>query len=341
VKKEWFRKNQPSFDELEEHACPNCSHEFKGFYCPNCGQSDSEFNRPFGFVFYDFLGNFVSFDTRFLRTFRDLVFRPGFLTLEFFRGHRARYAPPFRVYIFLSFVLFLLLQLLTNQGLNTALDYELADNDQIVLADSLIQENVDSLDVGQFIETEDSTEIAEFKLNYSDLLNQQTIHGKLRNLADQLEEGVRETEDPVKRTKLLNLVHLLRSPESLVSRILKYLSYAFFVLLPVFGLLLKLFYVRQKVFYIRHLIFSVHIHAFMFSLLSLVVAINLIFSWEVASWSLWLLAFVPVYIYLALRNFYRQPYVKTFIKFLLLGVVYNLILQFALVCIFISALGVL
>src|SRR5690606_2550926 len=131
------------------------------------------------------------------------------------------------------------------------------------------------------------------------------------------------------------------APDLLISRLLKYLSYAFFVLLPVFALLLKLFYLRRKVYYTRHLVFSVHIHSFIFFVLSLVVAFILIVPGKTGFISLWLLLLVPVYIYLSLKTFYRQSYLNTMVKFLLVGFVNNTILLIAFVYVFINALGVL
>ena len=100
-------RNSIPVDELDPVKCENCGHEFQGHFCPNCGQEVAEFNRPFGFILYDFAGNFFAFDTRFFRTLKYLLFRPGFLTSEFFQGRRMSYSPPFRIFVFLSFIVFL------------------------------------------------------------------------------------------------------------------------------------------------------------------------------------------------------------------------------------------
>ncbi len=338
--KRWFRKDKRRLEELDQTTCLNCRQVYQGFYCPNCGQSTSEFDRPFGFVFYDFLGNFLAFDSRFFHTYRDLIFKPGFLTKEFFKGRRARYAPPFRGYIFMSFVLFLLLQIMTTRSLNSALEYSLdSDPEVAAAADSLVAMASDSLVVELPTATEDSSSFAGVELD--ELLTADNVRGSMRSLADQLEENAKTEEDPGDRRRMVQFVDTLRSPEQLIARMLKYLSYAFFVLLPVFALLLKLFYVRRKVFYIRHLVFSVHLHSFIFFLLSLVVGVNLLFPGKIGVFSLWLLLLVPVYIYIAMKKFYQQGYFKTLVKFVVLGGFYNLLLLFLFVTVFINALGVL
>ena len=52
----------------ETQVCKNCETQFKGNYCPNCGQSVKEVDKPFSIIFYDFLGNIFAFDTRFYKS---------------------------------------------------------------------------------------------------------------------------------------------------------------------------------------------------------------------------------------------------------------------------------
>lgn len=53
-----------------------------------------------------------AFDSRVWQTLIVLMRRPGLLTLHYWRGMRARYVAPVRLYLFISFVTFLLLALL-------------------------------------------------------------------------------------------------------------------------------------------------------------------------------------------------------------------------------------
>ena len=99
----------------EEYTCKNCSKKFYGNYCPECGQSVKEFERPFQFLIVDFMGNIFAFDTRFWKTFVAILFKPGTLILDYVKGHRVKYMPPFRFYVFISFVFFLLLNIYTAQ----------------------------------------------------------------------------------------------------------------------------------------------------------------------------------------------------------------------------------
>ncbi len=57
----------------------------------------------------DVLGNTLQWDSRLWLTLKLLFLRPGQLARDWIEGKRARYVPPFRLYIIASFILFLLL----------------------------------------------------------------------------------------------------------------------------------------------------------------------------------------------------------------------------------------
>ncbi len=59
-------------------------------------------------LFHDVLHDLVHLDSRVWRTLVALLFRPGRLTNEFITGRRTFYLPPFRLYLVLSLVYFLL-----------------------------------------------------------------------------------------------------------------------------------------------------------------------------------------------------------------------------------------
>lgn len=100
-----------------EIHCKNCDTQFHGKYCPECGQSVKEFERPIQFLIMDFMGNMFAFDTRFWKTLTSILFKPGALAQDYVIGRRARYMPPFRFYVFVSFVFFLLLNFHSSRSL--------------------------------------------------------------------------------------------------------------------------------------------------------------------------------------------------------------------------------
>jgi len=326
--KGWFNKERVPIEELEPHQCPNCGTAFQGYYCPNCGQSDTEFDRPFGFVIYNFMGDFFAFDARFFQTFKYLLLKPGFLTTEFLEGRRQRYAPPFRIFIFLSFVLFLLLQVLTGRVLKDDVDWSPQNEEQAVAIDSLSVQlsNVAELDtVGQSL-----------NVDVDSLFANGSLESKLQTLSKSVDQKLQAETDPEARESLLRMKRNLSSPRALTNTFLKYLSWAFFVMLPVFALLLSVFYWRRKLHFIRHLVFSVHIHSFVFLLNILLVALS--FLWHLPGWVFGISVLGGnIYIYMALKRFYGQGYLKTFVKFMVLGGVYSLCVATAVVWVIYNA----
>lgn len=100
--------------------CENCGTPLSGPFCAQCGQHDFEFHRSFGHVFLDALENFFHFDAKLFRNFIALLFQPGKLSADFNAGKRAAQMPPFRLYIFVSFLFFFLVFLSDNRPTNFA-----------------------------------------------------------------------------------------------------------------------------------------------------------------------------------------------------------------------------
>ena len=86
--------------------CPNCGAAAPSRYCAECGQ-DTRVDIPtVGALIGEFLDGAFNLDSRIWRTLVPLILRPGFLTLEYVAGRRARYVAPVRLYLVLSLIFF-------------------------------------------------------------------------------------------------------------------------------------------------------------------------------------------------------------------------------------------
>ncbi len=98
----------------KQAICSNCSYAFAETtvdnFCPNCGQENLDKNVSFGDLFSDFIGNYLSLDSKLFRTIPRLMFFPGFLTNAFNNGKRISYLTPIRIYLFMSVLYFSFLQ---------------------------------------------------------------------------------------------------------------------------------------------------------------------------------------------------------------------------------------
>jgi hypothetical protein len=91
-------------------VCGNCGTELLGETCYQCGQPTKGLVRQFSSIVGDFLDTVLNVDTRVFRTLGPLIFKPGFLTQEYFSGRRIRYVSPVRLFFFLAVLTFLLAQ---------------------------------------------------------------------------------------------------------------------------------------------------------------------------------------------------------------------------------------
>jgi hypothetical protein len=96
--------------EAPTRRCENCGSPLYGDHCYACGQPTKGLVRHFSSILGDFFDTVFNIDSRVLRTLGPLLYRPGFLSLEYFAGRRVRYVTPMRLFLFLSLVAFFAVQ---------------------------------------------------------------------------------------------------------------------------------------------------------------------------------------------------------------------------------------
>ena len=64
---------------------------------------------PIGQFLKEFVGEVLSLDSRLVHTLRPLFTKPGQVATEYVAGHRARFVPPGRLFVFASFAMFVML----------------------------------------------------------------------------------------------------------------------------------------------------------------------------------------------------------------------------------------
>ena len=101
----------PTAREAPARRCENCGSPLYGEHCFQCGQPTKGLVRHFSSILGDFFDTVFNIDSRVLRTVGPLLFRPGYLSLEYFAGRRVRYVTPMRLFLFMSIVAFFAVQL--------------------------------------------------------------------------------------------------------------------------------------------------------------------------------------------------------------------------------------
>lgn len=138
---------------------------------------------------------------------------------------------------------------------------------------------------------------------------------------------------------LLNFSSVSEDPASLIEAMLNLLPLVLFFTMPVFALLLKCFYLFSKRLYMEHFIVALHSHSFLF--FALLISLSLMALSDIDALPdffagmfvnlYWLsLAWVPIYLLLMQRNVYAQGWILTFVKYSIIGILYLVMLMFAL-----------
>lgn len=306
----------------DEAACLNCGTQLKGQYCGHCGQRSRGRMISIWELLRDAFGDLFEFDSRLWRTLVPLLARPGQLTRDYLEGRRARYMPPFRTYLVLSVIFFVVAFFEPNDeikfllDLDTAVETEQSSGPQQTASTGLADDR--------------SAEIlADEEDNDSDFFDD------CENASISDEEDAPEwikkrlTDDFVKKICENNQK---RGSENFIDAMLDGIPIALIVLLPLMALVLKLLYPLSRRYFVEHLLFFVHFHAFFFLMLTLqLLFANLVGKIagddsaldSVKTLTLVVASFyIPVYLYKAMRRVYGQGHLVTICKYLTLLVAY-------------------
>lgn len=245
-------------------------------------------------------------DSRLWRTLWLLLSKPGFLTVEFLEGRRARYLPPFRLYLVLSVVLFLVAASVSHKAV--------------------------------FVTVSTSEKGAVQGLTVEQTSDQELPAEQAKRICEGARFGVGPASwEPRLRAACYKVVE--DRGERFIESFYHNLPRALFLLLPILALAMKLMYWRRH--YVEHLLFFIHNHAFTFVLFTLFTLLMAITSWGwlIALYVLIVLFYPPVYTYRAMRRVYDQGTRVTRLKFSALASVYLVfVVAIALVTSFYSLL---
>lgn len=82
--------------------CLCCGMKFRGEFCPCCGQPAKTDKLTFMQGASDLLGIFTNFDSGFLHTVLELLYRPGYMMNDYLSGRRSEYVKPMQLLFLLG-----------------------------------------------------------------------------------------------------------------------------------------------------------------------------------------------------------------------------------------------
>ncbi len=324
-------------------ACLNCGSPLGGQYCGQCGQRSTNRLISLFELIRDAFGDLFELDSRLWRTLVPLLVRPGQLTRDYLEGRRARYMPPFRMYLVLSLIFFVIA--FFNPRDDFAILYEPETVEQ-----AEIEERTEQLDQAR----EELEGLVEEGVVAPEILEQEVFSEDYEPTADndgfdfecntanfQLDsdegafgEWLARRVTPERAVEICERWRVL-GPQGFLSAVLDKTPAALILLLPIMALVLKILYPLSRRFYVEHLLYVVHFHSFFFLLLTLLILWGrLIAALPLPSWIgilpiVALTFWIPVYLFLSMRTVYQQGRLATTFKFLLLAVTY--VIGFAVV----------
>jgi hypothetical protein len=323
----------PELLSAQTLVCANCGAPLEGEYCTRCGQRHEPHVHSLTHFAGEAFESITHADSRLWRTLWFLLSKPGILTREFFAGRRVSYLPPFRLYLVISLLFFLVANLPEKfgahgkpdagekptaeriQGMNDAakaLETELATTPAAAVAASHIRAEAArekaALEAGggpiQTDGLQEKNAFTEFCASFA-----KTDPTANANYAQLHDVCLKTAEDHGK---------------ALWEAIVHNIPRAMFVFLPLLALAMMLIYWRPRRYYVEHLLFLVHNHGFVFLALAIVGLLDRIpglnghlglLKFAVGIYIVW-------YIFRAMRNYYQQSRVLTFAKYLTIGLAY-------------------
>jgi len=297
----------------KDKTCLNCRHVVEQKYCPNCGQENTDSRKTFHHLFIHFFEDLTHYENAFWKTIKNLLFKPSTLTKEYLSGKRLSYLAPVRLYIFISFVTFLLIALfpshISEDLTEITSNFEKVDKKEKKSWDEKSYLKSKTLDKSYF----------HFKtMKEIDSIQK---YGKEEEKLNQFQYWLQEKAVHVTETNTKKQI-IEKFIESFVHNLPKVL----FVIMPFFAFFLWIFHSKKRWYYFDHGIFTLHYFSFLllvflilFSLERIAQLINSTFINAIVN----IITFVGVlwafyYFFPAHHRFYGESRIVSFIKSMIL-----------------------
>lgn len=353
----------------KETDCLNCGATVQGRFCQVCGQENTEPKESFWHMFTHFLYDITHFDGSFFVTLKDLLFKPGFLSKEYMLGRRKKYLHPVRMYVFTSAVFFLVFfSMFHVSEKDVSIDNPGA---RVEEGFSTIKEEAfknaktkeDSADIAKGLQLLGYKEVPKPTPPDPDPDNENSNRGinfsfdremndyKTLKEYDSVQQILpkNKRDAGIKKIIIRKFVALNEDYKGdrqkiaveLINKFTHSFPYLLFVSLPLYALFLKLLYIRHRkqYYFADHGVFLVHLYVFTFLFLLFYFGLDKLEKqthWKALGIVQVILILTGLFYTLkAFRNFYRQGWGKTILKF----IIFNILCLISLILLFILFLG--
>ncbi len=355
----------------KEANCLNCGATVIGRYCHVCGQENTEPKETFWHMFTHFFYDITHFDGSFFVTLKDLLLKPGFLSREYMLGKRKKYLHPVRMYVFTSAVFFLVFFSLYHVSEKDMGDKD--NNEKVKERITTVKEEAfkeaktkeDSAKILRGLELLGLNEKPKSEKKDSVIKKRQTTNKgnvnftisedieKYKSVAEY--DSAQKTLPSEDRDGAISKMITRKSIElnqkyegdqrkifaELINKFLHSFPYLLFVSLPLYALFLKLLYIRHRkeYYFADHGVFLIHLYIFTFLFLLFYFGLDKLEKsthWTPIGYIKGILILTGIfYTVKAMKNFYKQKWGKTLLKF----IIFNILCLFSLIFLFVVFLA--
>jgi hypothetical protein len=292
----------------ESPDCLNCGNHLRGQYCGQCGQRSRSRLISLWELISDAFGDLFELDSRLWQTVVPLLTRPGRLTRDYLKGRRARFMPPFRMYLVMSVIFFVVAFFDPREELGLFFEPQ---TEAEIAAEAEQDEN----DIVIFDDEDEEIDDEEGECNIG------------ADGMDDLPPWLARRLTVERLTQVCERI-VADSGKSLSAKVIDSTPTALIVLLPLMALVLKALYPLSRRYYVEHLLFFVHFHAFVFLLLTIEILFarlaGLLGAPEVVTvlTIVAMVVYILSYVFVAMRRVYEQGRFVTALKFIVLVLAY-------------------
>jgi hypothetical protein len=313
-------------------VCANCGASLVGEYCASCGQRHEPHIHTVAHFAGEAFESISHADSRLWRTLWYLLSRPGYLTREFFTGHRVSYLPPFRLYLVISVLFFVAVGTPTGGAIQVDVGDAATPAERIekmrATADELEKDTGPASEALKVAATalrrkaqEESAAVGVAEPGIAGGAEEDATAPTMKStFCEKLRTGGSGGANYPRLYRACNRV-AEDSGAALYKSVVHNIPRAMFVFLPLLALMMRLLYWRPQRYYVEHLLFLVHNHAFVFLVLTALALLTMI---PVVGEHLGLLKFAAWlymfwYMFRAMRNVYGQRRFITLMKYFTIG----------------------
>lgn len=267
--------------------CLNCNHplDISDKFCPSCGQQNSTKKISFWDLVQEIFSSFLSYDSKLWRTLKLMFLKPGQLSLYYINGMRNTYTNPFRFFLSVSVVFFLILsQLIDDENYNDFSFFGQEDEIEEIEDYKELSESsnfIKGIKVGME-EPKKVAEDAKMNEHSNEVLTDSTLtkNDAFLNKEDKLRDAFKENkylkyEEAIEKSLITDsffdwvryrFVRGLAKTDKNIAGFLRYLipkiPFFIFIFIPLFTLTYFLLFFGSGKTYVDHLVFNFNLSSF-------------------------------------------------------------------------------